>query len=206
MINQIFTNPLIFLIQAVCLVAAITIHELAHAWTADRLGDPNPRLQGRISLNPLVHLDPIGTIMLVLTRFGWGKPVPIDPFNFKNRRRDTALSSFAGPLSNLVLSGLASFLLRLFSLPFYIHILFLSLISVNISLAIFNLIPIPPLDGSKILFALLPEESSREWQELLSSYSTILLILILIPFNGPSMASRIIGPIAGFIIKLFLNA
>ena len=103
MLGVLFNNPLSFLFWLVALAMAITIHEFAHAYTADRLGDPTPRLQGRLTLNPLAHLDPLGTLMLLLVRFGWGKPVQFDPFNLKNPRKDGALISLAGPASNLLI-------------------------------------------------------------------------------------------------------
>ncbi|MEK7065464.1 MAG: site-2 protease family protein, partial [Patescibacteria group bacterium] len=99
MLDQLATNPLGFLFWLIALVVAITIHEFSHAYAADRLGDPTPRLQGRLTLNPLAHLDPLGTLMLLIARFGWGKPVVFDPFNLRHPRRDAAIISFAGPLS-----------------------------------------------------------------------------------------------------------
>src|SRR3990167_2193714 len=113
MLSQLVANPIVFIFWALGLILAITIHEFAHALAADRLGDPPPRLQGRLTLNPLAHLDPIGTLMLLLTRFGWGKPVQFDPFNLANPRRDAALISLAGPVSNLLTATLLSLLIRL---------------------------------------------------------------------------------------------
>src|SRR3989304_9414536 len=100
------------LIWAGALLIAVTIHEFAHAFIADKLGDPTPGMQGRISLNPLRHLDPIGTLMLILFRFGWGKPVPFDPFNLRHPKRDSAIIALAGPVSNIILAIFASFILR----------------------------------------------------------------------------------------------
>src|SRR3990167_11554391 len=112
MLDFLFTSPIIFFTWIAALLFAITIHEFSHAWTADRLGDPTPRLQGRITLNPIAHLDPLGTLMLILFRFGWGKPVQFDQFNLRNPRRDTMLISIAGPTSNLLTAVLAAILLR----------------------------------------------------------------------------------------------
>src|SRR3990167_3483958 len=118
MLGFLFTDPLQFLIWAAALVSAVTVHEFAHAWTAVRLGDPTPKLQGRLTLNPLAHLDPLGTLMLLLVRFGWGKPVVFDPYNLKNPRRDAAVISLAGPAANLLLASILSVLLRIATSPF----------------------------------------------------------------------------------------
>ena len=104
MLSYLFTNPLSFLIFLAALFLAISIHEAAHAWAADRLGDPTARFSGRLTLNPFAHLDPLGTLMLFLFGFGWGKPVPVDYYNLRQPRRDAALISLAGPLSNLILA------------------------------------------------------------------------------------------------------
>lgn len=200
MISQLFTNPLFFFVWLISLVIAVTIHEFAHAWAADKLGDPTARLAGRLSLNPLTHLDPLGTLMLLITRFGWGKPVPIDPFNLKDPKRDNALISLAGPLSNLILAGFLSLILKL--QPSAILLLLLvPIITMNVALAIFNLLPVPPLDGSKILLGILSNQQAAEWSELLEQYSPILLILLLMPFNGTSFAGRLISPIINFLLS-----
>ncbi|MGI5840651.1 MAG: site-2 protease family protein [Patescibacteria group bacterium] len=190
------------ILSLLALIVAITIHEFAHALAADKLGDPTPRSQGRLSLNPIKHLDPIGTLMILFARFGWGKPVPIDPYNLKNPRRDELLISLAGPLSNLLLALATSLLIRSFSLyliPLYI------LVAVNVSLAIFNLLPIPPLDGSKIFLNLLPIESSAEWEDSLTRYGPILLIIVLFfPINGSNIVGLILSPIIQTILNTLL--
>src|SRR3990167_4058068 len=112
MLFDLFSSLETLFIVIIALLSAITIHEFSHAWVADRLGDPTPRLMGRVTLNPLAHLDPIGTIALLLIGFGWGKPVQFDPFNLENPRRDSALVSLAGPLSNITLASLLSIVLR----------------------------------------------------------------------------------------------
>src|SRR3972149_8566479 len=116
MLSLIANNPIMFVIYLLALLIAITVHEFAHAKVADYLGDPTPRLQGRLSLNPLVHLDPLGMILLFLVGFGWGKPVMFDPFNLRNPRRDAALISIAGPGTNFVVALLLSLILRSFIL------------------------------------------------------------------------------------------
>ncbi len=208
-----------FLIYAIALVIAISIHEFAHAFTADRLGDPTPRLQGRLTLNPLAHLDPLGTIMLLLVHFGWGKPVQFDPFNLRNPRRDAAIISLAGPVSNILLATVSSILLRIISplqLTIVSHtnlisasgsaflIVFLqTLIVINVVLAVFNLIPIHPLDGFKIVGGALPPNQAKEWYSL-ERYGLIFLLFLLFPLFGPAPISRILTPVVNFFLRIFL--
>lgn len=156
--------------RIIVLLIAFTVHELAHALTADYLGDPTPRRMGRITLNPLKHLDPFGTIMLIIAGFGWAKPVMVNPMNMRgNPHKSMAIVAIAGPLSNVVMASLAAILFRLGLVD--VNSMFLGNASaltpanllfqflyINLALAFFNLIPVPPLDGSKILYAFLPEE------------------------------------------------
>ncbi len=161
------------------LLVAIDIHEFAHAWSANRLGDNTAEQAGRITLNPFVHLDPIGTLMIFLARIGWGKPVPVNPNNFKNPKVGWALVSLAGPTSNLLLAFV-------FSLAFHFtlgrenlfSLLIFYIIVLNIVLGIFNLIPIPPLDGSRILFAFLPPTVDIAKIEALGPMVLITFILL----------------------------
>src|SRR3990167_11261471 len=119
MFELLFSNPIEFIIVAVLLVIAISIHEFSHAYAADHLGDPTPKLAGRLTLDPRAHLDPIGTLLIFIVGFGWGKPVPFDPFNLRDPKRDSAIISFAGPLSNLLMAILASIIIRVANfLPF----------------------------------------------------------------------------------------
>jgi len=192
-----------FLIWAIALLIAVTVHESAHAWISDKLGDPTARLLGRISLNPLAHLDPIGTLMLIFFRFGWGKPVPFDPFNLRNPKKDSALISLAGPVSNLILASLLSLLLR-FTPLIAISFILIPIIIININLAIFNLLPIPPLDGSKILYGVLPMSWAEEYNSFMKDYGTILLILLIIPINGTSMAISLIMPVINLVTQFLL--
>ena len=203
MISQLIDNPLIFLFWAAGLIIAITVHEFAHAFAADQLGDPTPRLQGRLTLNPLAHLDPIGTIMLLITRFGWGKPVQFDPFNLRNPRRDSAIISLAGPVANLLTAFLASLVIRL-TAPLTLEVALLPLIFLSVGLAIFNLVPIHPLDGGKILVGLLPPSLAHEWEQILNQYGLIILILLIIPISGISPISALLTPIISSIINLLL--
>jgi Zn-dependent protease len=180
------------------LIIAITIHEFAHAYTADHFGDPTPRSYGRVSLNPLRHLDPLGTLMLFIAHFGWGKPVPIDPYNLS--KREEIYVALAGPVSNLLLAVVLAITIRFF--PSAIIYIFLQ---TNIVLAVFNLLPIPPLDGSKIFLNLLPEHQSIEWQQAFDQYGFILLaVLLFLPVGGSNMISIIITPVISFVLNLLL--
>lgn len=191
-----------FLIWGLALIIAVTIHEFAHAFVADKLGDPTANLEGRISLNPLKHLDPVGTLMLLVFRFGWGKPVPFDPFNLRHPKRDSALIALAGPTSNLILASLLSIILKLSTLP--LLTLLIPIIIMNINLAIFNFLPIPPLDGSKILYGILPLSWAEEFNTFMKDYGMILLILLIIPIGGSSLAINLILPVIQKLTNLLL--
>lgn len=187
------------------LIIAITIHEFAHALIADRLGDPTPRAQGRLTLNPLAHLDPVGTVMLLLFRFGWGKPVIFDPYNLAHPRRDAGIISLAGPVSNLLLATVLALVLRFLPLPQLFAPFFYLTILMNITLAVFNLIPVYPLDGEKILAALLPRDLAYEYQTVMSRYGTIILIFMILPLFGTSPIISLISPIIGFLSHLLIG-
>jgi len=209
MINSLFNNPIYFIISLISLAVALTIHEFSHAAMSDHLGDPTARLSGRLSLNPLVHFDTFGLMFLLFFGFGWGKPVMFDPYNLKNPRKDAALISLAGPASNLILAVICSILLKLFIL-FKLPILatiglvfFPSLIIINVSLGIFNLIPINPLDGFKIVGGILTEEKAREWYQL-ERYGIFFLILLFIPIGGSSMMDMFLRPVISFILNLLI--
>ncbi|HUV43151.1 MAG TPA: site-2 protease family protein [Patescibacteria group bacterium] len=208
MLQYLFTNPLSFAIWAAALLVAVTVHEFAHAWTADHLGDPTARLAGRVTLNPIAHLDPIGTLMLLVFRFGWGKPVPIDPFNLRNPRRDAAIISFAGPAADLALALILSLIIRLSYLflnsALLIQTILLPFITLSVILAIFNMIPIHPLDGGKILVGLLPKENAYKIDAVLNRYGFFILILLIFPFFGTSPIIAIISPIINLILSLLL--
>jgi len=201
-------------------IVAITIHEAAHAWTADKLGDPTARLMGRLSLNPLVHYDRVGTtllLVLVVLRalgfpvipFGWAKPVKFDPYNLKNPKKDAALISLSGPLSNLILAGFLSLILRFITSPFspfaFLFVFFYPMIVLNVILAIFNLIPIHPLDGGKIFIGLLPQNEAEEADIFLRRYGFIILLFLIFPtINGTSPLFLVISPVIEFILNILI--
>lgn len=182
MLGLLASNPLAFLILMAGLVISITVHEFAHAFSADKLGDPTPRSQGRVTLNPLAHLDPFGTILLIITGFGWGRPVEFDPYNLRDLRRDVLIIAAAGPISNILLATLVALLTPI--LPFS-PIVWNFLISINITLAAFNLLPIHPLDGGKIFSSLLPRHLAYEYDAIFERYGFIILLLLVFPIFGP---------------------
>ena len=189
-----FLQELVVVLPAV--LFAITFHEVAHGWVADRLGDPTARLSGRLTLNPIAHLDPVGAIMLILVKFGWAKPVPVNPMNLRNPLRDMIWVAAAGPVANVIVSA-ASLLLYRWSgelaTPFLAvpvrELLKWSFI-INLNLAAFNLIPIPPLDGSQILKGLLPRRQLVAFERI-EPYGFLILVL----FLTTGMAQVVLSPL-----------
>lgn len=169
------------ILSAPAILFGLTIHEFSHGWVAWQLGDPTAKMMGRLTLNPLKHLDPIGTIALFLFRFGWAKPVPIDPRNFRHPTRDMAISSLAGPGANLLTAAIAGLILRvllLFHAGGFIVTLISYFVLFNLILCFFNLIPIPPLDGSRLVYHLLPPDLAAGYARL-ERYGFIILIGII---------------------------
>lgn len=179
-----------YLYRGIALLLAITVHEYAHGLMAVRLGDPTPKLYGRLTLNPLAHLDPIGAVMLLVFKFGWAKPVPVNARYFRNPRKGMFLVGLAGPLTNMVVAYILAMLFRvlfpfvwLSRIAYVFQLIFLTCIQYNLLLAAFNMIPVPPLDGSKILWGLLPPEYDRYIIGLERYGYAILMLLVLTGFT-----------------------
>lgn len=193
MLLGIFQQLDTFVFFVVALVLAISIHEFSHAWAATMLGDPTAKMAGRLTLNPLSHLDPMGTILLFLVGFGWGRPVPYNPSFVKKGRWGEVMVALAGPLSNIILAFLFALPGRIYLIthqalpesPIYVFLAIV--VTLNIFLAAFNLIPIPPLDGSKILYLILANFGVRHAQIMAIERMGPMLLLILI------FADRLIG-------------
>lgn len=201
----------LYIVRAVTLLIAFAVHEYSHARAAYALGDDTAANAGRMTLNPLVHIDPYGAIMLLLVGFGWAKPIPVrsDIFN-RSHKSGMAIVSAAGPLSNFLLALAAALLIRL-NIPylnsgwgaFFFHQFAL----INISLGVFNLIPIAPLDGEKIADAYIPDRIRGAWTRIQAYGPQLLLILLLVlPYLRVDLFARTIGPIIGFIYRLFIGA
>jgi len=199
-------NPLEFIGIFVAFLIAITVHEVSHGYTADRLGDPTARVMGRLTFNPFKHLDLVGTLMILFAPFGWAKPIPFDPFNLKNPRRDAALISLAGPAANLITASVVSIILHVISFASgvsFITYLLSIIVVLNVNLAIFNLVPIFPLDGFHIVEGLLPEDAARQWHQL-ESLGFIMILVLVFPLFGSSPVLSLIQPVITIILNILL--
>jgi Zn-dependent protease len=212
------TDPQAFFVLVGAVVSALllgfTFHEFSHALAATRLGDPTPRYRGRLSLNPLVHLDPAGTVLLFLAGFGWGKPVPVNPSLMRgDPKTNMAITAAAGPLSNLVVAGVAGMAIKMDLVPWrspfnvpnlaswsaedYLGLYLSSIVIFGVILAVFNLIPLFPLDGFSVAVGILPRELSRSLEELRSWGPGLLFLLIALPFvtgGRFGLLFQILGP------------
>ncbi len=203
---------MLIILSIIILIFSVILHEVSHGFMADRLGDPTARLAGRLTLNPLKHIDPIGSILVPLITsifgftFGWAKPVPYNPYNLKNKRQGELLISLAGPASNLLLALIFGTILR-FTVagitdvatatayaPFFEIVS--TIVIINIVLAIFNLIPLPPLDGSKILFSILPNQYGR-FRLTLERYAPIFVLIVVF------FLWQVVEPIIPWVFRLF---
>lgn len=205
------------ILSLIILIYSSILHEIAHGYVAYRLGDPTAKLLGRLTLNPIKHIDPFMSIILPLILFftspiifGGAKPVPIDPFNLREGRKDIALVSLSGPMTNILLSLLGSLLIHIFYPNMSLNMVtnsgiigfcLSSLVSLNLLLAIFNLIPIPPLDGSKILASILPKKDAAAYLSLEPIGLFILFALLFIPI-GPFSLMGLVGNLLNFSISL----
>ena len=205
-------NPDRLITLAILFLTSMPIHEWAHAWTAYHLGDDTAALRGRLTINPLAHLDPIGTLSLVLFGFGWGKPVPVAPYRLRgNRRASWALVSVAGPFSNLVLAMLAAIPFRMRWLDLYasstsgisLRGILLNFVMINLILTLFNLIPVPPLDGSRVLAWLLPPAWANVMDRL-EYFGGMGLMLILYLLSRLGVLSLVMGPAMNFMVRVLL--
>ena len=210
------------------LMSGLIFHEFCHAYVADRLGDRTARSMGRLTLNPKAHYDPIGTTLIFIMGFGWAKPVPVNPMNTRNPKTAMAKIALAGPASNLVFAALAAIPIRLELVPFWHPFvspsqaglwaqiwtqstgdlvgLFLGTVLVlNVLLAVFNMLPVPPLDGSRVLTGILPRPLADQYSKLEPWGMGILLLIIFSSFatNGQISIFRIMGPVVNFILNLF---
>ena len=222
-------NPVEVFFQIIVLLFAICVHESAHAWMANRLGDPTAKMMGRISLNPIVHIDPFGTIIMPLILivlgfppFGWAKPTPVDPRNFKNRVRDDILTAVAGPVSNFLTAFVAVVALGVIwhgtRTPLGVRmaqngvadplaILFASAVAINVILAVFNLIPLPPLDGSHVIRHFLSYNALRVYDRI--GYSGLIVVLFILPWLLHfSLVDILAAPFMAFfegLLRLFMR-
>jgi Zn-dependent protease len=215
-------NPVDIFFEVIVLLFAICVHESAHAWMANRLGDPTARMLGRISLNPIVHIDPFGTIIMPLLLivmgfppFGWAKPTPVDTRNFKNLMRDDILTAVAGPVSNFLTAFLSVIALAIIlhgssrgigqgfrgaDVAEPLAKLFSFAILINVVLGVFNLIPLPPLDGSHVIRHFLSYETLRVYDRI--GYIGLVIVLFVLPLAGCSIVSILTTPFLAFFYAL----
>jgi Zn-dependent protease len=184
------------------ILVAIAFHEYAHGKVADLLGDPTPRYQGRLTINPISHLDIMGTLLFIIAGFGWAKPVEVNPLNFRgDKRRGMMLVALAGPAMNLTMAFLGTLVLAFAGTNFYVNLFVWPLVLYNVILAVFNLIPVPPLDGSKILAGILPRQAA-EYVYQLEAYGPLILLLLIFTGATRTIIMPVVGTILGILNSL----
>lgn len=192
-----FGSLMSILINVPITLVCLTGHELAHGWVSEKLGDPTPRSQGRMTINPLAHLDVIGTLLMIFTGFGWAKPVMVNPMYYKDRKKGMALTAAAGPLANLVMAFLMLLIYTLvailcaklgITMPYLVSTIVYAFVIRNLCFMVFNIIPIPPLDGAKVLGMFLP---NRAYYKMLQYERYSMIIIMLLALSGA--LDRIIG-------------
>ncbi|HET7090295.1 MAG TPA: site-2 protease family protein [Anaerolineae bacterium] len=192
---------------AVVVLAAFPLHEYGHAWMAVRLGDRTPYYQGRLTLDPRAHLDLVGTLLLAVAGFGWAKPVQFVPYNLRNApsfKVGIVLVALAGPLMNILIAMVAALLLRIDIGNRTVDGILGAIVLINLLLAVFNMIPLVPLDGSKVLWGLMPDSWSRAYEQI-QQYSLFILLILIVPIGGVSLLSRIIFPIVSTLQQAFVG-
>lgn len=215
-------SPATLISRIIILVTALTVHEFAHAWTAEQFGDPTPRMNGRLTLNPLAHLDPMGSLMLIVAGFGWAKPVPVNPYSLRRSAPSAPMwVSIAGPFSNLLLAALAAvpFRLEMVSVnaavsaayggsrlfPSFAGLLW-EFLTINLVLMLFNLIPIAPLDGEKVAMYFAPTSWKRSLERIRPYGPVILIGLFVIgPYFGINILGFLLGPPHQFLMRLLIG-
>lgn len=209
MIYQLFANPLFFVVWAVAIIVALSVHEFSHALMANKLGDPTAERSGRLTLNPLAHIDPLGFLMLIVAGFGWGRPVPFNPYNLRAQRWGPSLVAFAGPLANLITFFVSGALLKTLVISvglggenLLVAFLYLLMLISGV-LFVFNLIPIPPLDGSKFLFSILSSPKYERTRFLLETRGPFILLALIIldNFLGVHLLSTVLGGVLSFMTR-----
>ena len=209
---RMFSDPTSAVIIIAVFLTALTIHEFAHGYVAYILGDDTAKRQGRLTLNPLKHLDLFGSLMILFAGVGWAKPVPVNPYNFRKMKTDMALTAVAGPASNFAIAIVAAIFFRVltgyydFTMNNLTTVFLFLLVQINVLLGLFNLLPVPPLDGSKIIGGFMPDDMYFKWSawERNGFYLLMLVFVISAVFRIPLIASIIFPPMT-FIVGLLLG-